>query len=397
MEVIRDNVHGDISIKETIINELIDTPEFQRLRRIIQLGGSQFVFPGACHTRFSHCIGVYHIINKFLDNKEISSHINSKDQLTVKIAGLLHDIGHGPFSHSFEKIASSQPHEKYTVDIILGDTNINKVLAKNGVSPEEVASVILGNHKNNIINSLISSQLDADRLDYLLRDSIYTGVNYANLDLNWIIRNSLVFEEKLVFKTKAMYAIEHYLLGRFYMFKQIYNHNVSKAFDQTLLSWFLRLKDLYNKGFQFKNTKVIDIFKDLLENKTCNLKSYLRLDDYSLMEFIKCTSNEDDKILKNLSDRIVNRKFLEVSSKLDEKEFEKYKNSYSKEEQKYYFKTIKNINSGIYSPSHSSKDEKIYLVFNNNLEEIIEKSQILKLTPKNIEKNLYVFLKDNVE
>ncbi|AHI53378.1 HD domain-containing protein [Spiroplasma culicicola] len=393
---IRDNVHGDIHIKDSVIKELIDTKEFQRLRRIIQLGGGQFVFPGANHTRFSHCIGVYCVINKFLANEKISNAISEKEALVVQIAGLLHDIGHGPFSHTFESI-SSQAHEQYTIDIIIGNTQINQVLKSHNIDPQEVASIIEGKHKNNILNLLVSSQLDADRLDYLLRDSINTGVDYANLDIEWIIRNASIFENKMVFKIKTLNALEHYLLGRYYMFKQIYNHKVSQAFDITFTNWFTRLKDLYWSGFKFKNQFMIDTLIDLIEEKTCDLNKYNRLDDYTMIEFIKSSIDEQDDILAKLSQMLINRKFLKISSELSNEQFEKLKENYSIEEQKYYFTIIKNEKFNIYKSNDAKKDEKIYLLKNEQLFEITQISEILEISPKNIEKNVFVFINDNVK
>ncbi|ARU90867.1 HD superfamily phosphohydrolase [Spiroplasma clarkii] len=316
---IRDNVHGDIHIKHEVVKEIIDSPEFQRLRRITQLGGGQFVFPGANHTRFSHCIGVYHIVGKILANEKVAAHFTDEEKLIVQLSGLLHDIGHGPFSHSFEAL-SKRNHEEYTVDFILHETNINRILKKHQISPEEVASVIQGKHPNKILNLLISSQIDADRLDYLLRDSRSTGVDYANLDLDWIIRNAEVVDNKLVFKIKTLNAIEHYLLGRYHMFTQIYNHKTSVAFDQTYKAWFQRLKDLYQeKNYQFQNKRMLEVLQDFLNDKPCNLERYLVLDDYTMIDFIKTCTTETDAILQDLATRIINRRFLGVSKYISQK------------------------------------------------------------------------------
>ncbi|QBQ08194.1 HD superfamily phosphohydrolase [Spiroplasma gladiatoris] len=396
MEYIRDNVHGDIKIKDEVIKELINTKEFQRLRRIIQLGGGQFVFPGANHTRFSHSIGVYHVIGKFLNNVHIGKQITNNDKLLVQIAGLLHDLGHGPFSHTFEKISTVQPHEKYTADIILGKTEVNAVLKKHGLNPENVVAIIEGTYKNSLLNSFVSSQLDADRLDYLLRDSINTGVSYSKLDLDWIIRNARIINNKLVFRLKALYAVENYLLGRFYMFKQIYHHNVSFRFDYTLKSWFMRLTDLYNNNYEFKNKDVINSLKDLLEGKKCNLEDYLRLDDYTMIEWIKKTQFEEDEILRDFANRIINRKFLKVANSIESKQLNLYKDLVDKINQKYYFTTIENIDLIIYD---CDKNNKILFCRDEdkNIFELSELSEILKSVPRNIEKILYVFIKDNVK
>ncbi|QEH62387.1 HD superfamily phosphohydrolase [Spiroplasma chinense] len=393
---IRDNVHGDIHLKDKVAIELIDTKEFQRLRRIIQLGGGQFVFPGANHTRFSHCVGVYHVVSKFLANEKISKNISEKDQLLVRIAGLLHDVGHGPFSHTFESV-SSQAHEKYTVDIIVGNTEINQVLKKHSIDPQEVASIIESKHPNKLVNQLVSSQLDADRLDYLVRDSLNTGVNYSNLDIDWIIRNADSVDDKMVFKAKTLNALEHYLLGRYYMFKQIYNHKVSVGFDRTFTSWFRRAKDLYNEGYVFKNIFMAETLKEIFEEKVCSLENYNKLDDYTMIEFIKTCMYEDDEILKTLSEMIINRKFLKVKHLNSEQEFEDLKKNYAKETHKYFFSTINDERFKIYKKNNGGKDEKILLQQGDKLREITEISEIIRISPENNEKNLYVFINNNVK
>lgn len=389
---IRDNVHGDIQISTPIIQELINCKEFQRLRRITQLGGGQFVFPGANHTRFSHCLGVYHIVRKILANEKISLHFSDEEKLIAQLAALLHDIGHGPFSHSFEYIANRE-HEKYSVDLIVGKTSINEILNKHNISPEEVASVIKGEHPNKIINLLISSQIDADRLDYLLRDSKNTGVDYANLDLEWIIRNAEIFDNKLVFKIKTLNAIEHYLLGRYHMFKQIYNHKTSTAFDHTLKFWFLRLKDLYQqKNYKFKNERLIYLMSDFLNDKPCDLNKYVELDDYTMVELIKLCQQENDIILKDLSIRIINRKFLNVSRDISEEQYQNLKNNQKKDIQKYYFDKIEESAFSIYKIDNTKKDENIYILHDKKLKKISEVSEILKIAPAGAK--TFIFIKD---
>lgn len=388
---IRDNVHGDIPLKHPVVKEIIDSPEFQRLRRITQLGGGQFVFPGANHTRFSHCIGVYHVIGKILANEKVANHFTAEEKLVAQLSGLLHDIGHGPFSHSFENL-SKREHEEYTIDFILKDTSINKILKKHNVSPEAVAAVIQGKHPNKIINLLISSQIDADRLDYLLRDSRSTGVDYANLDLDWIIRNAEIVDDKLVFKVKTLNAIEHYLMGRYHMFKQIYNHKTSVAFDQTYKFWFKRLKDLYHtKTYQFKNERMIETLSDFLNDRDCDLTRYIQLDDYTMIEFIKTCTTETDEILSDLANRIINRKFLSVSKDMTHKEWINLKNLQNNEKQNYYFDTITKSKFNIYNEQSTNKDETIYILQNDEIKNIGELSDILKIAPKGAD--TFVFIK----
>ncbi|AUB32152.1 HD domain-containing protein [Spiroplasma floricola] len=386
---IRDNVHGEIYIEDKVFLELIDTDEFQRLRRIIQLGGGQFVFPSANHTRFSHCIGVYHVICKFLENEKINKHILDKDKRVLKIAGLLHDIGHGPFSHTFETI-SSISHEQYSVDLIKGDTQINKVLLNNGVDPKEVVSVIEGKHKNKVVNLLVSSQLDADRLDYLQRDSIGAGVNYSKPDIDWIIRNAKIQDDKIVFASKSLNAIENFLLGRYHMFKQVYEHKISTAFDSTFKMWFKRFKDLYKNGFKFKNSQTVELFKEVFEEKAMPLDKYIFLDDYTMFDIFKSLKNENDEILKDLSNRLLNRKFLKVSYDMTKEEFNKLKSEF-KGDAKYYFDSISIKTVFIYKDSTGKKDENIYILKNDKLNNLKELSEILNIDWENNVKKVYIF------
>ncbi|PPE06024.1 HD superfamily phosphohydrolase [Williamsoniiplasma lucivorax] len=310
-KVIRDNVHGDIYFNHPIFIEILDTPEMQRLRRILQLGGTSLAYPGATHTRFSHSIGVYHILTLFLESNDLS-HLSSQDKKIVLLAGLMHDIGHGPFSHSFEKVCL-QNHEKYSTEIIKNPQgNIFKILKKHKINPEEVVSIIEGTHPNKILNLLVSSQLDADRLDYLQRDAQNCGVGYATLDIRWIVRHVRIVDHKIVFPKKSIHAIESYLLGRYHMYKQVYDHKCSISFDALLEVWFKRLKDLYTSKFDFENPQIEVIFQELLNNQIIPIEKYLQLDDYSMFDIFKITQKSKDKTLADLSARLLNRKTFTI-------------------------------------------------------------------------------------
>ncbi|AME12366.1 HD domain protein [Mycoplasma mycoides subsp. mycoides] len=283
LKVIRDNVHGDIYFDDVIYIQLINTYEMQRLRRILQLAGTQLAYSSATHTRFSHCIGTYYILKEFFKNKAFLK-INSYEQKLVKIAGLLHDIGHGAFSHTFEKITHKN-HEQYTSEIILNKKgNIYPILKKHHINPQDIVDIINGTYKNKIINLLVSSQIDADRFDYLKRDSISCGVDYATLDFKWMIRNAFIIGDKIVFPKKTIYAIESYLLGRYHMYQQVYNHKTSTIFDAMFISWFKRVTDLFNNDYKFKDNRIIELFSNLFYNKDIDLDSYLKIDDYLMFD-----------------------------------------------------------------------------------------------------------------
>jgi len=397
-KVIRDSVHGDIYIAEEPILALLDTPEFQRLRRITQLGGAQFAYPGATHTRFSHSLGVYYVIGEFLKNPDLDQKTSVKEKLLVKIAGLLHDLGHGPFSHTFEKI-TRRSHEQYSVDLITNpEGNIAKILKKYKINPAEVAAIIQGTYKNEYVSLLVSSQIDADRLDYLMRDAYYAGVNYASIDISFLVRNLIITEGKIAYSKKAIYAIESYLLGRYHMFKQVYNHKMSLGFDVLLTKWTERVKDLINQGFIFNNHRLTYFFEPLAKDEKLSLNKYLELDDFLMYELFKLAYQEADLILKDLSNRLLTRKFFKVvSSEYEQKQpilKDLKKHGY---DAKYYFAENHSKQILIYKDGIiEGKDETIYLFDKYELQPlskvtIFEKSMVAINNKKN--QKFYLFVK----
>lgn len=192
-KVLKDPVHSYIHINYEVVWNCLDSKEFQRLRRIRQLGGDFQVYPTAEHSRFSHSLGVYEIVRRMVTEiKSLSVELSEYDKICVMLAGLLHDVGHGPFSHAFEHV-TKHSHEDYTAKIILGETELNQVLTE--VSPrlpEDIVSIIEHNHPNDILNQIISGQLDADRMDYLLRDSYFSATSYGQFDLERILRTMRV-------------------------------------------------------------------------------------------------------------------------------------------------------------------------------------------------------------
>ncbi|UZK64177.1 HD domain-containing protein [Mycoplasma mycoides subsp. capri] len=392
LKVIRDNVHGDIYFDDPIYIELINTYEMQRLRRILQLAGTQLAYPSATHTRFSHSIGTYYILKEFFKNKAFLK-ISSYEQKLVKIAGLLHDIGHGAFSHTFEKITHKN-HEQYTSEIILNKKgNIYPILKKHHINPQDIVDIINGTYKNKIINLLVSSQIDADRFDYLKRDSISCGVDYATLDFKWMIRNAFIIGDKIVFPKKTIYAIESYLLGRYHMYQQVYNHKTSTIFDAMFISWFKRVADLFNNNYKFKDNRIIELFINVFNNKDIDLDSYLKIDDYLMFDIFKNCSSEKDVILSDLSKRLTDRKLFTIR---DEKLINKTTliNKLNKLglDPTYYLLEANIRPLSMYNPViKNNKDENIYLYDSNNQQvyELSYYSKLVKFFQKsNSQKNL---------
>ena len=301
--VLRDPVHGYIHITSPVIWRLLDTPEFQRLRRIRQLGGVFQVYHTAEHSRFSHSLGVYEIVRRMTEEvPDIGGSLSRQEKLVVLCAALLHDVGHGPYSHSFERLSHCS-HEQMTVRLILEDTGIHTVLAEADPSlPAQVAAVIQGTCPNPLLCDLISSQLDADRMDYLLRDAYETGTSYGTFDLERILRCLRVKNGRLCIKESGMHSVEDYIMARYHMYWQVYLHPVARAYEVMLQLFFDRYSEVRSQ------LKI-----DLLENvfRLSELTCFLELDDYRLVTGLQQASVSDDRILADLADRLLNRRLFD--------------------------------------------------------------------------------------
>jgi len=332
---IRDAVHGDIFIPNKFLT-VIDTPEFQRLRRIKQLSVANMVFPSADHTRFSHSIGTFHVMQMMIyhfENLMKEQHIDDVVKFTEKekdlalLSALLHDVGHGPFSHVFENIYSKKTHEDWTATIIeTPESNICKSIEENFETciPKDVSDLIRKQYCAkkeftktikkldllSIISSLISSQLDADRMDYLLRDSAYTGVNLGKIDLERLISSfQLAISENgsyvISIPEKYIQDIEQYLLTRFQMQKAVYHHDFKIQMEQIIHQIIERAKILLNED---KLNFCPESIKSLLKNESLTVSDYVSLDDslfyLCFTEWIK----SEDLILSSLCGCILHRK-----------------------------------------------------------------------------------------
>jgi uncharacterized protein len=309
-KVFKDPVHRYIHVRYRLIWELIGTKEFQRLRRIKQLGTAYFTFHGAEHSRFNHSLGVYEIVRRIIDSFEDIEDVekwSDHDRMLCMSAALLHDLGHGPFSHSFEKVFQLD-HEDFTRKIILGNTEINDVLKKVSKNfPQEVADVIAKTSENKLVVSLISSQIDADRMDYLLRDAYYTGVSYGQFDIERILRIMRPHGDQTVIKLSGMHAVEDYIMSRYQMYWQIYFHPVSRSAEVILTKILHRVKQLYEEGFTF-NLPPHHFYSTFNGNVT--VEDYLKLDEGVVMYYFQIWQEENDEILQDLCRRFMNRNFF---------------------------------------------------------------------------------------
>ncbi len=315
-KVFKDPVYDYIYVYDSVILELIDTKEMQRLRRIKQLGVSYLTYHGAEHSRFAHSLGTYEVMRRILEglDKREKLHLSQRDQLLCKVCALVHDLGHGPFSHSSEEVFGIE-HETWTIEIIKGDTEVNSVLKKiDRGFPDQVASVIRGDYTNQLVVSLVSSQLDADRIDYLLRDSLATGVNYGQLDLERIIRIIEPTEDEILFKEDGMHSIESYILARYSMYWQVYLHPTTRSAEIVLKKTFKRAKELYQSGV---NIYLPSPLEALMEDQL-DVKFYLEIDEPLIWYTFKYWTDSSDSILADLSSRIIYRKlFKRVKCEVD--------------------------------------------------------------------------------
>lgn len=320
-KVFKDPVHRYVHIQDRVIWDLIGTKEFQRLRRIKQLGTTFLTFHGAEHSRFNHSLGVYEIVRRIIDDVFFGRpEWNDSDRLLTLCAALLHDLGHGPFSHSFEKVFDTD-HEAFSRAIILGGTEVNKVLARIGPEfPQSVADVIAKTSEKKLIVSLISSQIDADRMDYLQRDAYFTGVSYGQFDMERILRVMRPKEDQVVIKHSGMHAVEDYIMSRYQMYWQVYFHPVSRGAEVILSKIFHRAMDLYKQGYRFKHKP--EHFYTFFEDKV-TLEDYLKLDESVILYYFQNWQEEVDSILRDLCDRFVNRNLFKYVEFDPAKEYKK--------------------------------------------------------------------------
>lgn len=322
-KVFKDPVHRYVHVKDRVIWDLIATPEFQRLRRVKQLGTTYLTFHGAEHSRFNHSLGVYEIVRRIISKFQNRREWNPDERLLCLSAALLHDLGHGPFSHSFEKVFKLD-HENFTQRIILEDTEVHNILER--VSPgfsQQVADVIGKTYEDKLVVSLISSQIDADRMDYLQRDAYYTGVSYGHFDMERILRVMRPIDDQVVIKSSGMHAVEDYIMSRYQMYWQVYFHPVTRSAEVILSRILNRAKYLFETDYPFK-LHPAHFITFMAGDAEVDLTAYLKLDETIVLYYFQAWQDEADAILSDLCERFINRqlfKYIEFNPNLEMKEW----------------------------------------------------------------------------
>lgn len=314
-KIFNDPVHGFISIPKGIILQLIDHPYVQRLRRIRQLGLGYLVFPAAEHSRFSHALGALELGQRVLNNlREKDTTISNQEYEGTLIALLLHDVGHGPLSHTLEhSFLSEFNHEMMSLAIM---HELNKQF--DGALSTAI-EIFTDHHPKKFLHQLVSSQLDLDRLDYLKRDSFFTGVSEGSVGIQRILKTLRVHKNNIVIERKGIYAIENYIISRRLMFMQVYLHKTVLSADSLIRSIFKRVSYLFSKGELLPSGSTqLDYFLREQPSAKKNISSsiidaYAQLDDYDVYQSIKAWQSSKDPILSDLSNRFLNRNLFRAS------------------------------------------------------------------------------------
>jgi uncharacterized protein len=305
---IRDPVHGYIKMTE-VERQLIDSPFVQRLRRIHQLAGSYLVYPGATHTRFEHVVGTMHVAGQIAESLARSSDISEDTIQEIRVAALLHDVGHGPFSHMYEEVLSTtdeKSHEDISQRVIL-ETSISDILSKNGFSARRMSEFAVGRQKAKepFLNEIIAGSLSADMMDYLPRDSHFTGVEYGKVDAQRVIDSLHVAEGHLVIDDAALYAYEALLLARYEMFKAVYFHRTVRAAELMLV----RSMQLADSVLGLTDLADIEKYLDLTDEVVLQKLVTLAPTSHDLREAKRLALDfRDRRLLKCAFERVVQRK-----------------------------------------------------------------------------------------
>ncbi len=313
-KIINDPVYGFITLPFELVYDIIEHSYFQRLRRIKQLGLTNLVYPGANHTRFSHALGAVHLISKAINVlRSKGQNISEAEAEAVTIAVLLHDIGHGPFSHALENtIISNIDHEQLSIMFM------EKLNEDFGGRLRLAIEIFTGSYHKNFLHQLISGQLDVDRMDYLIRDSYFTGVHEGVIGYDRLIEMMDVVNDELIIEHKGIYSVEKFLVARRVMYWQVYLHKTVICAEQMLIKTLMRAKSLARVGEQLFTTPALKYFLyeefDTKNNPMSSgvINQFSKLDDADIYIALKQWINSQDKVLAYLSSCITNRKLFKI-------------------------------------------------------------------------------------
>jgi uncharacterized protein len=319
-KIINDPIYGFITIDDPLLLNIINHAWYQRLRRIYQMALAQMVYPGAVHTRLHHSLGAYHLICLAInDLKQKNIEINKEEETAAKAAILLHDIGHGPFSHALENILIPGVHHE-----TIGLKIMHKLNEEFNGKLSTAIAIFTDRYPKQFLHQLISGQLDVDRMDYLTRDSFFTGVSEGVIGYDRILKMLTVHEGQLMIEEKGLYSVEKFLVARRQMYWQVYLHKTVLAAEKMIVKIIQRAREIFNADLKL-NATLDYFFETYTEMNDEALEKFCSLDDYDVMFAVKKWSNHSDKILSTLCKSLLNRKLYKCrlqTNAFDENEIE---------------------------------------------------------------------------
>lgn len=386
-KILNDPVYGFISIYSEVIFDLIEHPFFQRLRRIKQLGLTHLVYPGALHTRFQHSLGAMHLMQNAVSELRTKGHeITTEEAFGVETAILLHDIGHGPYSHALENsIVQGISHEEISVLFM------DRFITEFGESLKLTKEIFTQSYPKQFLGKLVSSQLDMDRLDYLRRDSFFSGVSEGIINYERLLNMLNVIDDELVIEAKGIYSVEKFITARRLMYWQVYLHKTVLAAEYMLMHLLKRAKFLSRNGENLYASPTLSFFlkneinKELFYQDENVLENFAKLDDYDIFSAMKVWTGHSDKVLSALSNNLVNRRLLKIeiqSTPFEESYIDKLKNKTRKkyqlsENEIDYFIFYEKTSNFAYAPG----PDKINILFKDgSVKDIADASEDLNIS-----------------
>ena len=389
LKILNDPIYGFITIPNELIFDVIQHKYFQRLRRVSQMGLTYLVYPGAHHTRFHHALGCMHLMSKAIQVLQFKKVAISEDESTaLLLAILLHDIGHGPFSHAMEhSIVEGITHEEISLKFM------NQLNVEFGGKLSLAIKIFQGGYERKFFNQLISSQLDMDRADYLKRDSFYTGVAEGNINSERLITMLNVVDNELVIEDKGIYSVEKFLLARRLMYWQVYLHKTSLVAESLLVRVLKRAKELVENGVEVNASNPFSYFLnnkiDASNFEVDTLDIFSKLDDYDIVAAMKTWIDHDDVVLSNLSSMIINRNLLKIKLTKEAVSDDKFKELQQQTKTKYSLSDHE-VDYFVYQSTVSNQ---AYNSSNEGIKILLKNGRVIEATEASDHLNLKVLSK----